>query len=103
VHAWYKQLATKYAHAAAAAKAVSPIRFLSLQSDSAPARAVCRRLGVSAGLSVVLVDAAKGRRVQEVFGTKIEQELPNGALRWWCAVAASMDGAVSAQHSTHSC
>jgi hypothetical protein len=108
MHAWYKQLASKYAHAAAAkaaaaatappppststaaaapagrlagwgAAGVSPVRFLSLQADSARARAVCRRLGVSAGLSVVLVDAASGRRLQEVCGTRIEQELPNGA------------------------
>lgn len=78
VHAWFKQLATQYAHSAAAASRLSPVRFLSLQSDSPRARAVCRRLGVSAPLAVVLVDAASGRKLQEVCGAKIEQELPNG-------------------------
>lgn len=78
VHAWFKQLATQYAHSSAAASRLSPVRFLSLQSDSPRARAVCRRLGVSAPLAVVLVDAASGRKLQEVCGAKIEQELPNG-------------------------
>lgn len=80
VHAWYKQLAAQYAHSAAAAgRSSSPFRFLSLRGDAARARAVCRRLGVSAPLAVVLVDpAAGGRRLQEVVGAKIEQELPNG-------------------------
>jgi hypothetical protein len=31
-------------------------------------------------LAVVLVDAAGGRKLQEVCGAKIEQELPNGRL-----------------------
>lgn len=78
VHAWYKQLAAQYAHSAAAAGQPSPVRFLSVQSDGARARAVARRLGVSAPLAVVLVDAASGRKLQEVCGAKIEQELPNG-------------------------
>jgi hypothetical protein len=80
VHAWYKQLAAQYAHSAAAAGQVSPVRFLSVQCDGARARAVARRLGVSAPLAVVLVDAAAGRKLQEVCGAKIEQQLPNGRL-----------------------
>lgn len=81
VHAWYKQLAGQYAHSAAAAGQASPVRFLSVQSDGVRARAVARRLGVSAPLAVVLVDAASGRKLQEVCGAKIEQELPNGKFR----------------------
>jgi hypothetical protein len=78
VHAWYKQLAAQYAHSAASAGRASPVRFLSLQCDSARARAVARRLGTSAPLAAVLLDASSGRKLQEVCGAKIEQELPNG-------------------------
>jgi hypothetical protein len=76
VHAWYKQLAAQYAHSAAVEGRTSPVRFVALQCD--PAHAVARRLGVSSNLAVVLVDPATGRKLQEVCGTKIEQELPNG-------------------------
>lgn len=81
VHAWYKQLAAQYAHSAAAAGQPSPVRFLSVQCDGARARAVARRLGVSAPLAVALVDAASGRKLQEVIGAKIQTELPNGGSR----------------------
>jgi hypothetical protein len=84
VHAWYKQLAAQYAHSAAAAGQASPVRFLSVQCDGARARAVARRLGVSAPLAVVLVDAASGRKLQEVFGAKIQTELPNGGCWFEC-------------------
>jgi hypothetical protein len=87
VHAWYKQLAAQYAHGAAAAGRTSPVRFLSLQCDGARARAVARRLGTSAPLAAVLVDASSGRKLQEVCGAKIEQELPNGECSSFRAVA----------------
>lgn len=96
VHAWYKQLAAQYAHSAAAEGRTSPVRFVALQCD--PAHAVARRLGVSSNLAVVLVDPATGRKLQEVCGTKIEQELPNGET---CAWLLRMHGAefVTVPHS----
>lgn len=96
VHAWYKQLAVQYAHSAAAAGQTSPVRFLSVQCDGARARAVARRLGVSAPLAVALVDAASGRKLQEVIGTKIQTELPNGGSRgWWLSVTMCLQFACS--------
>lgn len=77
LHSWFCGLAGSYASAAAA----PPMRFLSLQSDSPRAKALCRRLGVSAGLCALLVEPGSGRKLLEVCGTKIQQQLPAGAAR----------------------
>eukprot|EP00775_Hariotina_reticulata_P003157 gene3157-3434_t len=83
LHSWYQQLAASYATAGS-----RKLRFLSLQSDSSRAKALCRRLGVSEGLSVMLVAPGTGRKVLEICGTKIEQDLPAGLLYY-----ADMDSA----------
>lgn len=82
VHHWYQGLAAQY-HSRSSSngdKAVkSPLRFLSLQSDGPRAKALCRRLGVfDAALSAMVFDPSSGRKVLEVCGTKVEQELPAG-------------------------
>jgi hypothetical protein len=74
VHDWYKQLAGQYASGSGSSK----LRFLSLQSDAPRAKALCRRLGVNAPLSVLLVEPGSGRQVLQVVGRKVEQELPSG-------------------------
>jgi hypothetical protein len=74
VHHWYKQLAAQYASSSSGSK----LRFLSLQADAPRAKALCRRLGVGAPLSVLLVEPGSGRQVLQVVGTKVEQELPSG-------------------------
>jgi hypothetical protein len=79
LHNWYQQLASSYAAVAGSTSGISSkLRFLSLQSDSPRAKALCRRLGVSEGLSVLLVAPSTGRKVLELCGTKIEQDLPAG-------------------------
>jgi hypothetical protein len=94
VHHWYKQLAGQYASSSGSS---SKLRFLSLQSDAPRAKALCRRLGVGAPLSVLLVEPGSGRQVLQVVGTKVEQELPSGEQQWcWrpvgcCMYAASVD------------
>lgn len=82
VHSWYLDLAAQYAAGSSnQGLACSPLRFLSLQSDSPRAKALCRRLGVSEGLSVLVVEPSSGKKMLEVCGTKIEQDLPPGVLR----------------------
>lgn len=79
VHQWYMDLAGQYVSGSSNKGLVhSPLRFLSLQSDTPRAKALCRKLGVSECLSVLVVDPSTGRKMLEVCGTKIEQELPSG-------------------------
>eukprot|EP00878_Enallax_costatus_P029948 GHUV01032521.1.p1 GENE.GHUV01032521.1~~GHUV01032521.1.p1 ORF type:complete len:387 (+),score=105.00 GHUV01032521.1:104-1264(+) len=81
VHHWYLDLAAQYvAGSSSKGLACSPLRFLSLQSDSPRAKALCRKLGVSEGLSVLIVEPSSGWKMLEVCGTKIEQDLPSGLL-----------------------
>lgn len=79
VHRWYVDLAQQYVSGSVSkGLACTPLKFLSLQSDSPRAKALCRKLGVSECLSVLVVDPSTGRKMLEVCGTKIEQELPSG-------------------------
>ncbi|KAF8063768.1 hypothetical protein HT031_003625 [Scenedesmus sp. PABB004] len=81
VHRWYTELASAYAAAPLPAGAgAAPFRFISLQSDTPRAKALCRRLGVSECLSVLVVEPVSGRKLLEVCGTKIEADLPSGLL-----------------------
>lgn len=88
-HAWFCGLAAAHAAGAAAAGlgARPPLRFVSLQSDPPRAKALCRQLGVSASLSAAIVDPCSGRKLTELCGRRMQDELPAGACMRACASA----------------
>jgi hypothetical protein len=92
MHSWFTDLATAHAAGAAALGQLAPqhppLRFVSLQSDSPRAKALCRRLGVSASLSAAIIDPSSGRKLMELCGRRMQAELPAGVrvfFVWGCA------------------